>query len=57
MKKNKQIIKLDEDISFKEAMRHLANTKAEDLDEVMQESEETEPEMDCPPNEQEYPMQ
>lgn len=58
MKKNKRIIKLEEDISFEEAMKHLANTKAEDVDEVMQASgEEIEPEMECPPDEQELPMQ
>ncbi len=56
MKKDKRIIKLDEDISFEEAMRHIANTKSEDVDEVMQASEETEPGMNCPPDKGEYPM-
>jgi hypothetical protein len=56
MKKDKRIIKLDEDISFEEAMRHLATTKKEDVDEVMQASEETEPEVNFPPDEEAYPM-
>ncbi len=57
--KKKQIIKLDKDISFEEAMRHLANTKREDVEETMRnaDNQDNEPEMECPPNEEEMPLQ
>lgn len=41
-KPKKQIIKIEPDLSFEEAMRHLANVKAEDVDETMRADEESE---------------
>ncbi len=44
MKKNK-LIKLDKDISFEDAMKHIANTSAKDVDAAMKKVPRTKKQM------------
>lgn len=55
-KKKKDIIQIDSDFSFEEAMRHLANVKKEDVDETARNESEDAPieesNEDCEPPQQ-----
>ena len=42
-KKKKDIIQINPDFSFEDAMRHLANVKVEDVDEAMRNESEDAP--------------